>query len=81
MIEIENLVKSYPNPEGGPSIRVFTNGQRLEINRGDKIALVGPNGAGKSTLARIINGAEPFDGSRRVGHNVLFAFFAQHLAE
>lgn len=81
VIEIENLVKSYPNPEGGPAIRVFTNGQRLEINRGDKIALVGPNGAGKSTLARIINGAEPFDGSCRVGHNVLFAFFAQHLAD
>jgi ATP-binding cassette, subfamily F, member 3 len=81
VIEIDSLVKSYPDPDGGADIRVFTAGQRLEINRGDKIALVGPNGAGKSTLARIINGAEPFDGSRRVGHNVLFAFFAQHLAD
>ncbi len=81
VIEMDNLVKSYPDPDGGPDVRVFTAGQRLEINRGDKIALVGPNGAGKSTLARIINGAEPFDGSRRVGHNVLFAFFAQHLAD
>jgi ATP-binding cassette subfamily F protein 3 len=81
VIEIDNLVKSYPDPDGGSDIRVFTAGQRLEINRGDKIALVGPNGAGKSTLARIVNGVEPFDGSRRVGHNVLFAFFAQHLAD
>ena len=81
VIEIENLVKSYPDPDGGPDIKVFTQAQRLEINRGDKIALVGPNGAGKSTLARIINGAEPFNGQRKVGHNVLFAFFAQHLAD
>ena len=81
VIEIDHLVKSYPDPEGGSDIRVFTAGQRLEVNRGDKIALLGPNGAGKSTLARIINGAEPFDGTRRVGHNVLFGFFAQHLAD
>jgi ATP-binding cassette, subfamily F, member 3 len=81
VIEMDNLIKSYPDPDGGPDIRVFTAAQRLEINRGDKIALVGPNGAGKSTLARIINGVEPFDGNRRVGHNVLFAFFAQHLAD
>jgi ATP-binding cassette subfamily F protein 3 len=81
VIEMDHLVKSYPDPDGGPDIRVFTAGQQLEINRGDKIALVGPNGAGKSTLARIINGAEPFGGSRRVGHNVLFGFFAQHLAD
>jgi ATP-binding cassette subfamily F protein 3 len=78
---MDNLIKSYPDPDGGSDVRVFTAAQRLEINRGDKIALVGPNGAGKSTLARIINGVEPFDGSRRVGHNVLFAFFAQHLAD
>ena len=81
VIEIDHLAKSYPDPQGGDDIRVFTQGQRLEINRGDKIALVGPNGAGKSTLARIINGVEPFDGHRRVGHQVSFAFFAQHLSD
>lgn len=81
VIEIDHLTKAYPDPLGGEEIRVFTLGQRLEINRGDKIALVGPNGAGKSTLARIINGVEPFDGHRRVGHQVSFAFFAQHLSD
>ncbi len=76
VLGITNLRKTYP---GKPS--VFTSGQDLQIERGDKIALVGPNGSGKSTLARILDGIEPFDGSRTVGHNVLTGFFAQHLAE
>jgi ATP-binding cassette subfamily F protein 3 len=54
----------------------------VDIDRGDRIAFVGNNGAGKSTLARIIAGVEPFDaGERKVGHNVIVAYFAQHQAE
>jgi ATP-binding cassette subfamily F protein 3 len=81
MMEIKNLVKSYPSPDGGKNISVFTNAQDLHIERGDKIALIGPNGAGKSTLARILYGQEPFEGKRIEGHNVLMTFFAQHLAD
>ena len=80
VLAINNLVKTYTNPDGTPN-RVFTEGQDLEVSRGDKIAVIGPNGAGKSTLARIINGNEPFDGTRQVGYNVKMAFFAQNLAE
>lgn len=75
ILRLENIRKSYG------SLKVFTSGQDLEIQRGDKIALVGPNGSGKSTLARMLDGIEPFDGARTVGHNVLTGFFAQHLAE
>ena len=54
----------------------------LEIDRGDKIALVGVNGSGKSTLARIIAGVEEVSGGRRTpGHNVVVSYFAQHQAE
>lgn len=81
VMEVENLIKSYPSPDGGDDIRVFTEGQDLHINRGDKIALIGPNGAGKSTLARILYGHEPFNGTRKEGHNVMMTFFAQHLAD
>lgn len=52
-----------------------------EIDRGDKIALIGANGKGKSTLLRIIAGAEPFEGERVWGHNVIESFYAQHQLE
>jgi len=81
VMEIKHLVKSYPSPIDSGSINVFTKGQDVHIERGDKIALIGPNGAGKSTLARILYGQEPFDGERKEGHNVMMTFFAQHLAD
>ena len=52
-----------------------------EIERGDKIALIGANGKGKSTLLRMVAGAEPFDGERVWGHNVVDSFYAQHQLE
>ncbi len=75
IMTIDSLKKDYDG------MKVFTSGQDLHINRGDKIALIGPNGSGKSTLARILDGIEPFSGKRTIGHNVLTGFFAQHLAE
>src|SRR5882757_2619591 len=53
----------------------------VEIDRGDKIALIGANGKGKSTLLRIIGGTEPFQGERVWGHNVDESFYAQHQLE
>jgi ATP-binding cassette subfamily F protein 3 len=54
----------------------------VEIDRGDKIALIGANGKGKSTLLRIIAGTEPTDsGERKWGHNVEESFYAQHQLE
>jgi ATP-binding cassette subfamily F protein 3 len=82
VLTIENLTKSYPSPDPGePDIKVFNSGQSLHIESGDKIALIGANGAGKSTLARIMDGIEPFAGTRKVGHNVIMSYFAQHLAD
>ncbi len=54
----------------------------VEIERGEKVAIVGPNGAGKSTLLRLLAGAEPLDGgARRLDGRAQPAFFAQHTAE
>lgn len=67
-----DLNKSYEN---GPEI--FRNAQ-IEIQRGDKIALIGANGVGKSTLLKIISGMESFEGESSGGHNVILGFYAQH---
>jgi len=57
-------------------------GLDLEIERGEKIAIVGPNGAGKSTLLRMFAGTEPLDaGARKLDGRAAPAFFAQHTAE
>ena len=57
MLTIRDLKMSY----GG---RVLFEGASLQVNYGDKVALVGPNGAGKSTLFSIILGEEqPVEGT------------------
>ncbi len=52
------------------------------VERGDKIVLVGPNGAGKSTLLKILADVVPINaGTRELGANVTFGYFAQNRAE
>ena len=55
----------------------------MEVERGDRIALLGPNGSGKSTLLRLIAGLEtPLEGAVQLGvHNILPAYFEQNQAE
>ncbi|GGK71376.1 ABC-F family ATP-binding cassette domain-containing protein [Rufibacter glacialis] len=74
ILRLENVSKSY-----GEKL-IFQN-THVNIERGDKIALIGANGKGKSTLMRIIAGDEPIKGERQLGHNVIMAFYAQHQLE
>ncbi len=75
IMELENLCKSYGD------LKVIENAT-IRIERGDRIAVVGVNGAGKSTLARVMAEVEPFQsGNRKVGHNTVISYFAQHQAE
>ncbi|MDB9741265.1 ABC-F family ATP-binding cassette domain-containing protein [Akkermansiaceae bacterium] len=54
----------------------------IEIERGERIAIVGPNGAGKSTFCRLITGQEePTSGVFELGHNVAVSFFSQNHAD
>jgi ATP-binding cassette subfamily F protein 3 len=73
---IDDLTHSYGD-------RILFLGAELEVERGDRIALVGPNGAGKSTLLRLIVGLEtPQEGRAGLGaHNVVAGYFEQNQAE
>lgn len=71
---LKNASKSFGD-------NVILKNSNLEVDRGDKIALIGANGKGKSTLLRMIVGNEPFEGERVWGHNVVESFYAQHQLE
>ena len=75
LVELKNVSKAFGE-------NVIIENSTIEIDRGDKIALIGANGKGKSTLLRILAGVENFSkGERKWGHNVEESFYAQHQLE
>ncbi len=71
----DNLTKNYDD-------KLVFNDLNLEVNRGDKVAIVGVNGAGKSTLVKMLAGLiKPTKGKIRQGHNVKISYFGQHQAQ
>ncbi len=71
-LQVENVSKSY-----GPKV-LFQN-INMNINEGDKIALIAPNGTGKTSLLRILAGVEGSDGDGKVKFlkDIQIAFLAQ----
>lgn len=75
VVILENVSKFYDENE------VFTN-LNLQIDRGDKIAVIGLNGTGKSTLAKILADVEPINsGKKSYGYNVIIGYYSQNLIE
>ncbi len=88
VLRVEEVQKSFEQPDGTTK-RIFDK-LSLNVNRGDKIAVVGPNGIGKSTLLKLMVGAapdldeqtekdslKPGSGTLKWGHEVSVGYFAQ----
>jgi len=74
-IALTNIRKCYGE-------NVIYQNLNLNLQRGDRVALVGVNGAGKSTLLKILAGVLPIDGGqRKLGYKVTTAYYAQHQLE
>lgn len=75
ILKLSDVHKAYGD-------NVVYDGLDLEIERGERIALVGPNGQGKSTLLKMFAGVEsPDKGEVAQGYNVEIGYFAQHHIE
>lgn len=71
LVELVDVTKAFPG-------RLLFEGVNLNVERGERIAVVGPNGAGKSTLLRILMGSEKVDrGVRVVEDRVSIGYYAQ----
>ncbi|MBQ4128485.1 MAG: ABC-F family ATP-binding cassette domain-containing protein [Ruminococcus sp.] len=70
IFETKDLVIGYDEPLSKPLT--------LNMERGQKIALVGANGIGKTTLLKSILGIiPPLSGSVELGENVMYGYFEQ----
>ncbi len=74
-VELKNVDLSY-----GP-LEVLKK-VNLQIEHGDKIAIVGPNGTGKTTLAKIIGSKlSPTMGKITYSHNTMVSYYEQEVAD
>ncbi len=52
MISVKNLYKEF---KASNEIHSILNGIDIDINKGEKVAIIGPSGSGKSTFLRCLN--------------------------
>lgn len=74
MITLRSISKSF-------GAQTLLENASLQINSGDRFALVGPNGAGKSTLFKLIMGQDATDGGEvSLRSGVRFGYLPQETA-
>ena len=75
MLTISSLSKAFGE-------KTLFDEVNLQINEGDRIAIVGPNGAGKTTLFSILLGSmEPDHGQVNIQRNRTLGYLPQESAE
>ncbi|MCK5848006.1 MAG: ABC-F family ATP-binding cassette domain-containing protein [Caldisericia bacterium] len=74
-VELLNVSKKYND-------NLVLDSIDLNVERGEKVALVGVNGSGKSTLSRLISKIEePTHGKINIDKNIFTGFYAQESAQ
>ncbi len=89
VLRIEGVDKAFGDKKSKDKKQIF-KGLGLNLNRGDKLAVIGANGIGKSTLLKLMVGAapdldedtkketlKPDAGEIRWGHETSVGYFAQ----
>lgn len=75
MLNVQDLHKAFGQ-------QVIFDGASLQMNAGDRYALMGPNGAGKSTLFRILRGTDtPDDGVISYPRGLKVGYLPQETAD
>lgn len=72
-VRCNDLVIGYPDHR-------VADGIQLEIEHGQRAAIVGDNGQGKTTLLRtLVHSLDPLDGQMKWGHGIEIGTYAQHV--
>jgi peptide/nickel transport system ATP-binding protein len=66
IIEVENLVKSFPGPDR--ERRTVVRDVSFQLRPGETVGIVGESGSGKTTTARVVLGLEPPDSGSVILH-------------
>jgi ATP-binding cassette subfamily F protein 3 len=75
LLTVQNLHKAFGQ-------QVIFEGVSLQLNAGDRFALMGPNGAGKSTLFKILRGLDlPDEGTITFPRGVRIGYLPQETAD
>ncbi|WP_346890419.1 ribosomal protection-like ABC-F family protein [Clostridium sp. UBA1056] len=73
VIVVKDLYKNYGDKE------LFRDGN-MQVNFGERVALIGANGSGKTTFLKMVLGEEQLDGgSTKIGESVKVAYLPQNI--